>query len=125
MTIVEEHRLEIERDLKHGHYIPGLFILCIGTSADYPGIKYQFEGVLNRDQLVEENAFYYRLAHGTPMCKSMMPETWSRNGRVERWMVRVTESGQIVDQELLVTEILGQKESVTFNAEDLRRAVTA
>lgn len=107
MRIVEEHRQQIEEELRAGQYAPGLFLLNIGTSSGYRGIRREFLPQIDDETMLLEIAFYYRLSGRRPQCQDLLPyEWWNDNctARVERWLVTVAENAAITEHRLVVVE---------------------
>lgn len=107
LKIYEEHRHQIERDLQPNRYVPGLYLLSIGTSSGHAGIRYEFLPLIDCQTMVQELVFFYGLSGATPVCRDLLPyEWWNDNStaRVERWLVTLENGGSITEHALYVVE---------------------
>lgn len=125
MRIVESFSEQIERNFKQRGFICGEAVLDIATGAAGPqGIQYDINYYESRSKAVDELATMYRISGHKPLL-DQYDHFFAKGGRVlvERWLVRITEQGKVVDQELAVNEWPRDVPSTAFIAPSLRQAL--
>lgn len=98
-----KHKLEIEHDLKSTSYYNSIFILNILIDTISNEIKYEFYPAISAEDALQSIKLGYELIT-SPICAGMFDQSEPKKFIVERWIVRVNNSGEIRDELLVAVE---------------------
>ena len=100
------HKSEIERDLKAIGYYSGIFILNILVHKLSSEIKYSFFGFGSSQDAIKTTKWAYTSGGFDEVCLHMVEPLLNQKGDyfVQRWLVRVNSTGNLMDELLVVIE---------------------
>lgn len=101
-----DHKSEIERDLKAIGYSSGIFILNILKHKLSSEIKYSFFGYGSNQDAIKTIKWAYAMGGFDEVCSYMVEPLMNQKSDyfVQRWLVRVNSTGQLMDELLMVIE---------------------